>query len=279
MRQAEWRDELLKTGIRGRGGQRIEFSRVEALGGTRWLHADAETHVDASLRDADASLGEIRPRDAAAPQRAVISFGPEHAPLEQRQVARALEEAETLRPKPKLVIFAAFQFDPEAAKDIDETNWPGVTLLKAQMNADMLTDDLKKKRTSNDSYWLIGQPDVQLSQADREYRVIIHGFDYYNTRTGAIESGDTTKIAMWLLDTDYDGRSLYPRQVFFPMSGEKDGWSRLAKNLKAEIDEELIEQYRGTTSLPFPAGDHRRIAVKIVDDRGIESLRVVGLEP
>jgi adenine-specific DNA-methyltransferase len=268
VRQAEWRDELLKTGIRGRSSQRIEFSRVEILGGTRYLHADAETKGDTV-------------------QRAVISFGPEHAPLEQKQVARALDEAESLRPKPKLVIFAAFQFDPEAAKDIDETNWPGVTLLKAQMNADLLTDDLKKKRTSNDSYWLIGQPDVEVlklseragsSPTPAAYQVTIHGFDYYNTRTGAIESGDTTKIAMWLLDTDYDGRSLYPRQVFFPMSGEKDGWSRLAKNLKAEIDEDLIEQYRGTTSLPFPAGEHNRVAVKIIDDRGIESLRIVTLE-
>lgn len=59
------------------------------------------------------------------------------------------------------------------------------------------------------------------------------------------------------------------------MSGEKDGWSRLAKNLKAEIDEELIEAYRGTVSLPFESGKHKRIAVKIVDDRGIESLKVM----
>ena len=43
-------------------------------------------------------------------------------------------------------------------------------------------------------------------------------FDYYNTRTGTIDSGETSKIAMWLLDTDYDGRSLYPRQVFFPIA-------------------------------------------------------------
>ncbi len=64
----------------------------------------------------------------------------------------------------------------------------------------------------------------------------------------------TGKIAIWLLDTDYDGRSLFPRQVFFPMAGEKEGWARLAKNLKAEIDEELIEAYRGTVSLPFEAG-------------------------
>jgi adenine-specific DNA-methyltransferase len=106
----------------------------------------------------------------------------------------------------------------------------------------------------------------------------VHGFDYYNTKTGGIESGGEDKIAVWMLDTDYDGRSLYPRQVFFPMAGEKEGWARLAKNLKAEIDEDLIEAYRGTVSLPFAPGEHKRIAVKIVDDRGIESLKVMEIE-
>jgi hypothetical protein len=74
------------------------------------------------------------------------------------------------------------------------------------------------------------------------------------------------------------GRSLYPRQVFFPMAGAKEGRVRLATNLKAEIDEELIEAYRGTVSLPFEPGEHRRIAVKIVDDRGIESLKLMEIE-
>ncbi|MBN1505694.1 MAG: site-specific DNA-methyltransferase [Sedimentisphaerales bacterium] len=263
LRQSEWRDELFKTGIRGKGGQRMEFSRVEPMGGTRLLHADAETKGD-------------------KPERVVISFGPEHAPLEQRQVALALEEAEHLVPKPKIVLFAAFEFDPEAAKDIDETNWPGVTLLKVKMTEDLLTDDLKKKRASNESFWLIGQPDVKLhriTQGDDKgkYKVEMLGFDYFNTRTGNLESGGTGNIAMWLLDTDYDGRSLFPRQVFFPMAGEKDGWARLAKNLKAEIDEDLIEAYRGTVSLPFDAGENKRAAVKIIDDRGIESLKIVDL--
>jgi len=62
------------------------------------------------------------------------------------------------------------------------------------------------------------------------------------------------------------------------MAGEKDGWSKLAKDLKAVIDEELIETYRGTTSLPFAAGAHKRAAVKIIDDRGIESLKLLELE-
>ena len=419
LRQGEWRDELLKTGIRGKAGQRIKFARLEPLPGSpglRYLHADGETLPN------DEGADRFRDPSAAgatsAAQRVVVSFGPDHAPIEQRQVARAIEEAQTLVPQPRAIVFAAFQFDPEAAKDIDEMNWPGVTLLKAQMNADLLTDDLKKKRASNESFWLIGQPDVAVSSEEwivnsrgealapyevvaklsgagglaeinglsRDYlpaivavaqrrdlwdaiaahkgsgvdsgqhsggpsatrqrgvsalsgnragvpcrigdavdfvrqlgtltreeldkrvesvrrdrqiadglgeiassmtlplstthysQVVVRGFDYYNTKTGDVESGGEDKIAMWLLDTDYDGRSLYPRQVFFPMAGPRDGWARLARNLKAEIDEDLIEAYRGTVSLPFEAGEHRRVAVKIVDDRGIESLRIVDLE-
>jgi len=64
-------------------------------------------------------------------------------------------------------------------------------------------------------------------------------------------------------------KGFFPKTgIFFRVTGQKDGWSRLAKNLKAEIDEELIEAYRGTISLPFEIGENKRIAVKIVDDRG-----------
>ena len=274
VRQDEWRSELLRAGIRGKGGQMIRFSRVEPLSGTRWLHADAETKLN------DEGADQLREGTAKERQRVVISFGPEHAPLEQKQVEMALEEARKLVPRPQLIVFASFQFDPEAAKDIDELNWPGVTTLKAQMNADLLTEDLKKKRTSNESFWLIGQPDVILRQIKRGenqgmWEVEVHGFDYYDTKTGQIVSGGAGQIALWMLDTDYDGRSLFARQVFFPMAGEKEGWSKLARNLKAEIDEELIEAYRGVLSLPFELGKHSRIAVKIVDDRGIESLKVI----
>lgn len=276
LRQAEWRDELLRTGIRGKAGQYIRFARLEPLPGCRWLHADGET------RPSDEGAASVRERGPAYdPLRVVVSFGPEHAPLEQRQVERAWEEAQHLVPKPKMLIFAAFQFDPEAAKDIDamKPELAGMQFLKVQMNADLLTDDLKKKRAGNDSFWLIGQPDVEVRrEKDGKYVVEVRGFDYYNTKTGQIESGGADKIAVWMLDTDYDGRSLYPRQVFFPLAGEGEGWAKLARNLKAEIDEERIEAYRGTVSLPFEAGEHKRIAVKIVDDRGIESLKVMEVE-
>jgi len=265
LRHDEWRNELLQTGIRGRAGQMIHFSRVEPLGGTRWLHADAETKGEKG-------------------ERVVISFGPIHGPLDKRQIEDAWKEARTLFPSPAIIVFAAFQFDPEASKDIDELTKEktGLTFLKAQMNGDLLTEDLKKKRSSNQSFWLVGSPDVEARQIKKgehkdKWQVEVLGFDYFNTRTGTIDSGDTTKIAMWLLDTDYDGRSLFPRQVFFPLAAENEGWAKLARNLKAEIDPELIEAFRGTVSLPFEPGDNKRAAVKVIDDRGIESLKIVDL--
>jgi adenine-specific DNA-methyltransferase len=277
LRQCEWREELLRAGIRAKGGKVIEFTRVEPLVGTRYLQADAETKVEL---DSKSFFEKSDPTVFQQPQRVVICFGPEYAPLEQRTVEMALDEAEHLKPKPHIVLFCAFQFDEEAAKDIDETKWHGVTLLKAQMNADLFTDDLKKKRSSNESFWLIGQPDVRIEEIKKgedkgKYTMKVLGFDYYNPKNGTVESGGEGDIAMWMLDTDYDGRSLLPSQVFFPMAGAKEGWATLAKNLRAEIDEEKITAFGGTESLPFTPG--KRVAVKIIDARGIESLKIIPL--
>jgi adenine-specific DNA-methyltransferase len=257
-RQSSWRDELLKTGIRGKSGQKLEFAELETIPGLRHLHA----------------VGVL----AETGERVVVSFGPEHAAIEQRQVELALTEAEKLRPSPKMVVFCAFTFDPEAAKDIDEVNWPGVTMLRVQMNTDLLTEDLKKARASNESFWLMGQPDVELrALTDGRWQVEVHGFDYFDTKKGELVSGGKNKIAMWSLDPDYDQRSLFPHQVFFPIAGKKDGWRRLRKTLRAELDEDLLDQFHGTVSLPFQAGENQCVAVKIVDDRGIESLKVIPL--
>ncbi len=252
-------DELLKTGIRGKGGQMMKFASLEPLPGTKHLQA----------------LGTL----ADSGDRVLVSFGPEHAAMEQKQVALALHEAEKVRPAARYIVFCAFTFDPEAAKDIDETNWAGVNLLKVQMNTDLLTEDLKKARSNNQSFWLMGQPDVELKKLeDGQYQVEVHGFDYFDTVKGELVSGGKGKIAAWLLDTDYDNRSLFPRQVFFPMAGDNDGWNKLRRDIRAELDDSLLSAFHGTVSLPFAAGDNGQVAVKIVDDRGIESLKIIVLD-
>lgn len=258
-RKHDWMAELAKTGIRGPNGQMINFTDMDLL------------PYDKNMQNIHA-VGHLDNGD-----RVVVSFGPEHAALEQRQVANAMNEAGNLFPLPKMIVFCAFTFDPEAAKDIDAIK--GITALKAQMNTDLLTEDLKKARSSNQSFWLMGQPDVEVHKLkDGKYQVEVLGFDYFDTVKGELISGGKSKIAMWSLDIDYDERSLFPHQVFFPIAGNGEGWEKLKKNIRAELDEILLEKFHGTKSLPFESGDNKKIAVKIIDDRGIESLKVMNLD-
>jgi adenine-specific DNA-methyltransferase len=259
----QWIDELKATGVRATGGKFITFGRIEPTPGTKHIHAEAEMLSE---------QGQM--------QKAVVSFGPDYGPLEQRQVEEVIKEAKKLKDKPEFIIFAAFHFDPEAAKDIDQINNSKTefTLLKAQMSVDLLTHDLRKKRSSNQSYWLIGQPDVEVIKGEKEtYQVRVNGFDYYNPVSGEIESGSDKQIAMWLLDTDYDEQSILPEQIFFPMGDSSRDWTKLAKALNGAVDEDLLELFTGIVSKPFTAGENRKIAVKIIDNRGIESFVVKSL--
>lgn len=259
-KQDGWRAELLATGILGKNGNKLDFSRIEPLGGTTFFQAEGETKE-------------------TEPKRVIVCFGSENKVMDARYIEAALDEAQTMRPTPGYIIFAAFQFGPEAAQLVDDVVWHGVTVLKVQMNTDLMTDDLKKKRSSNQSFWLVGQPDVELIQDQRskgKYKVRVKGFDYYDVKNGTVKSGSASNISMWMLDTKYDPMScIEPHQVFFPMSGTKGGWIKLAKTLRAEIDQERIERYAGNESLWFTAEPHSKIAVKIIDDRGIESMRVL----
>ncbi len=102
-RQSIWRDELIKTGIRGKAGQMLRLVELETIPGLKHLHSSG------SLADSG--------------ERVVVSFGPEHAALEQRQVELALVEAETLRPIPRFIVFCA---SPSTRKPLrTSTNYAG----------------------------------------------------------------------------------------------------------------------------------------------------------
>ena len=257
-RQHQWRDELLRTGIRGKGGQMMKFAALETLPDTRYLH------VSGNLADSG--------------ERVVVSFGPEHGALEQRQVEMAMREAGELFPRPKMIVFAAFAFDPEAAKDIDQTK--GIVALKAQMNTDLLTEDLKKARSSNQSFWLMGQPDIDVRTAQgrplrsrgKRLRLLRHG----EGRTGIRRQGKDRGVARSTPTTTSD-RSSRARCSFRWPARRTAGTSCARTSVPSSTRRRLAE-FHGTVSLPFEAGDHRKIAVKVVDDRGIESLKVIRLD-
>ena len=265
-RHDEWCRELRASGIQGKGGRVMEIEDIGPYSAdTLFLHA----------RFMVRGTGET----------GFVSFGEEHSPLSARQVNLALVEMENQRPRRSLLVFAAFEFDPEAARDVDEVDesqWEGVTVLKAKMSPDLQTGDLRRGRSGESSFWLMGRPDAELRRLESgedkgKWVAEVHGFDYYDPVSGEMRSGESDAIAMWMLDPDYDGRSVYPRQVFFPMSAGQAMWRKLARDLRAEVDANLMEKFTGRVSLPFEveAGESRLVAVKIVDNRGIESVRVL----
>ena len=67
------------------------------------------------------------------------------------------------------------------------------------------------------------------------------------------------KVAAWFVDTDYDGRTFCIAQAFFP---DKKAWNKISRDLNNVIDAEGFEQFSGTESLPFPAGEHAKVAVQ-----------------
>jgi adenine-specific DNA-methyltransferase len=55
---------------------------------------------------------------------------------------------------------------------------------------------------------------------------------------------------------------------------DQSAWEKLAKALGDGADAEAFEAFKGTESLPFKPGRHRRIAVKAIDPRGNEVMTV-----
>jgi adenine-specific DNA-methyltransferase len=109
--------------------------------------------------------------------------------------------------------------------------------------------------------------------------VEVNGFDYFDTVKGELISGGKAKIA----DVEPGHRlrraQPVPAPGVLPHGRQGRGLEEAEEDIRAELDESTAaRQFHGTVSLPFAAGDNRMVAVKIVDDRGIESLKVMRLD-
>ena len=96
--------------------------------------------------------------------------------------------------------------------------------------------------------------------------------DVYDPNTGELRSNDTGQIALWMIDSAYDGESFFVRHCYF--TGNQKPYEKLQKALKADIDEDAWAELYGTTSRPFARPESGRIAVKVINDYGDEVLKV-----
>jgi adenine-specific DNA-methyltransferase len=245
-------DNLLKAGVQnGRTAERLRFERLSPYPGRR-IQAEG-------LRAAAAE---------GAPGRVAVSIGPRYGTVSPRWVEDAAREA--LHGKGfDLLLVCGFAFDAMAPETVD-----GLPVLLVRMNPDLaMGDGLLKKTGAGNLFTVFGEPDVRIEATADGLVVEIHGVDVFDPTTGAVRSSDPSEIAMWMIDTAYDGGSFFVRHCYFP-GGGIDPYTRLKKALRAEIDAAAWASLRSTRSRPFRRPPTGRIAVKVINHYGDEVLKV-----
>jgi len=257
---------LLKQqgGVLFPGGKKMELQNLRSLN-VGMLHAEGETPLPSSPMHGGGVGGGLR---------VALSFGPPYGPVTATQVAEAIPTARNNAYE--VLIFAGFSFDPEAQAFVQRAPVKGLEVHFANIAPDVLVGDLLKTTRASQIFTVFGQPDVRVAKQKDTYTVELRGVDIYDPLSGETEHARGEDVAAWFLDTDYDGMTFHLCQAFFP--GDADAWDRLQRALRASIAPEAFEQMRGTVSFPFEAGKHRRIAVKVIDFRGNEVVRVMAMD-
>ncbi len=252
---------LKQDGVTFPNNQHRDFLRIDAL---------YEQATGAAIH----AEGIWQGGDEGGPNTLAIAFGPQYGPVTAYQVEDLIRAA---RMYDELVI-AGFSFDAEAAEIIQEAQHPKLTIHMAHIRPDVSPgmDGLLKDTPNSQLFTVFGQPEVEVRKAgDDEFEVELIGVDIYDPLKGEVKSTGASKVAAWFLDSNYDGRCFCITQAFFP---KQDAWDKIAKALGSSADPEAFEAFKGTVSVPFKAGKHRRIAVKVIDPRGNEVMAVAKLD-
>ena len=145
-----------------------------------------------------------------------------------------------------------------------------------RMNVDLLMGEDLKKTGAGNLFTVFGEPDLTIDTSGDEVVVQINGVDVYDPTTGQVRSNDPDQIALWMIDTDYNGDSFFVRHCYF--TGGNDPYKRLKAALKAEIDADAWATLYSTDSRPFPKPASGKIAVKVINDYGDEVMKAFELD-
>jgi adenine-specific DNA-methyltransferase len=268
-------DNLSTAGIQnGTKSERIEFAAFEAYAGS-YIQAIGE---------------QVPTGEHARPSRVGIAVGPQYGTVSASYVKNAAKEAIQAE-NVDLLCILGFAFDPNVT---NVTEASGVTVeasvdgfaqvegarllgklpvLMVRMNADLLMGEELKKTGAGNLFTVFGEPDIDISTTSNGYVVDLKGVDIYDPTTGVVRSSDTSQIALWMIDTDYNGESFFVRHCYF--TGGSDPYKRLKAAMKADINHDAWESIYQTVSRPFPPpAEGNKIAVKVINDYGDEVMKV-----
>ncbi len=220
-------------------------------------------------------------QDNGEPKPVAFAFGPENGPVGERLVHEALREAHIKGYAHLYVI--GFEITPSARQLVEQSAAMGVPATYVQATPDLLMGDLLKTMRASQIFSVCGLPEIAVKELKakgkgrngaKRLQVTLLGLDVFDPVTMENEPRPGSDVPAWFLDTDYNGTVFHISQAFFPRTS---AWDNLKKALRATHEESVWDHLAGTTSAPFEAGAHGRVAVKVIDDRGNELLVVKDL--
>jgi adenine-specific DNA-methyltransferase len=215
---------------------------------------------------------------AGTGKRVSFVFGPENGAVSEQLVNQALREA--YRRDDAHLYVIGFAIEPAARMLVESTRAAGASEVEAwyvQATPDLIMGSLLKTTRASQLFSVCGLPDVEVKRAPNkrdqpeQWTVHLRGVDAFDPAMMETRSVKGDDVPAWFLDTDYNGRVFRVCQAFFPKT---QAWDALQRSLKAEFEQSLFEHLAGDTAAPFEPGEHRTIAVKVIDERGNELIVV-----
>jgi adenine-specific DNA-methyltransferase len=210
-----------------------------------------------------------------------IAIGPQYGTVSAAFLKSAAREA--VEAGAPLLAVLGFAFDPQLGVETDAEGFAVVAgvhdlgkvqVLVVRMNVDLLMGEDLKKTGSGNLFTVFGEPDLSVTQVvSGQWQVEVRGVDVYDPTSGEVRSKSTSEIALWMVDTDYDGESFFVRHAYF--LGESDPYKSLKATLKSDIDADAWATLYRATSVPFDTPSTGRIAVKVINDYGDEVMKVL----
>jgi adenine-specific DNA-methyltransferase len=211
--------------------------------------------------------------------RIAVVFGPEDGAISSDLVFNASSDA--VHGKFAKLYFFGFAIQAKAREMLEDRKKLRIPCAYVAVTPDVAMSDLLKTSRASEIFSITGLPDVTVKATGKKneggdllYQATLAGLDIFDPSTLKENSIDGNAVPAWMLDTDYDGMSFHATQVFFPKTS---AWGNLQRSLKATFDESVWAHLAGTTSEPFVLGERKRVAVKIIDERGNELMRVLEL--
>jgi adenine-specific DNA-methyltransferase len=268
------------------GGGKVTLKNIRRPG--RSLNLSAEAMVDhdpaggpvplaAAVQAAHEANTNALPF-AARP--VAILIGPADGSVTARAVLEAAKEANIKNYAHLYVIGFGFTAEAQAELDAGEAVL-GLPASRVTITMDVQMGDLLKTQRSSQIFAITGSPDIAVTRLEDaaedgtpRWQVRLLGLDSFDPATMAAHHLAGDDVPMWMLDTGWNGMVFKAEQVFFPRTS---AWDNLRRALKSTHDDSVWEHLRGAVSAPFAADAGTEIAVKVLDDRGNELMKIARL--